>query len=517
LAYSQADNKNYNWFNKDYSTDKVEGVSTEKAYNELLKGKTSHTVIVAVIDGGVDINHEDLKDIIWTNDDEIPENGIDDDNNGYIDDIHGWNFLGNDKGENVKEDNLEVTRIYRNYKDKYAGKTEAEIPESEKKIFEMYKKSEEIYKKDFDEYSTQKSNIETFITNYDFTDKYLKDYFKKDSYSLDELKKIETTDTKFLQVISFQKYVLENKIEISSLNEYLEYLSGMVDYNLNIDFDGRSIVGDNEEIFDGKVYGNNDVKGPTADHGTHVSGIIGAIRDNNIGINGIADNVKIMVVRTVPDGDEHDKDVAKSIIYAVDNGAQIINMSFGKSLSPHKEFVDKAVKYAEEKGVLLIHAAGNDGENNDKGNNFPCDTYLDGTTASNWIEVGASSMNLDKELCADFSNYGIINVDVFAPGVNIYSTLPENTYKAQDGTSMAAPVTTGVATVLKSYFPHLTAVELKEILLKSVTKLEKKTVYMPLSSEEEGVKPSKVKFGQLSVTGGVVNLYNAIKTAQTEY
>lgn len=516
-AYSQEDNKNFNWFNKDYSTDKVTGVSTERTYNELLKGKESKTVVVAVIDGGVDINHEDLKDIIWINEDEIPGNGIDDDKNGYIDDVNGWNFIGNDKGENVNEDNLEVTRIYRAYKDKYADKKESDISDSEKKAFEMYKKSEEIYKKDLEKYSTQKKNMDVFIENFEFTDKYLKDYLKKEKYTLDDLNKIKTSNNQFIQVINFQKYVLKNNIDIEETKEYQDYIRKMVDYNLNVDFNGRSIIDDNEEIFEGKVYGNNDVKGPRAEHGTHVAGIISAMRNNNVGINGIADNVRIMVVRTVPDGDEHDKDVAKSIIYAVDNGAQIINMSFGKSISPYKEFVDKAVKYAEEKGVLLIHAAGNDSEDNDEGNNFPSDTYLDGTIAANWIEVGASSMNNNKELCADFSNYGIKNVDFFAPGVDIYSTMPENKYKSQSGTSMAAPVTTGVASVLKSYFPELTAAQIKEILMKSVVKLEKKTVYLPLSSDDERGKPGKVKFGQLSVTGGLVNLYNAVKIAQTEY
>jgi subtilisin family serine protease len=266
----------------------------------------------------------------------------------------------------------------------------------------------------------------------------------------------------------------------------------MLDYHLNTDYDPRSIVGDDYENQEEKYYGNADIKGPNAFHGTHVAGIIAAQRGNDIGIDGVSNAVKIMGIRVVPDGDERDKDVANGIIYAVDNGAKIINMSFGKSYGYNKTIVDKAVKYAESKGVLLVHAAGNDNKDNDKTNNFPNPRFLDG---------GKSSL-------APFSNYGMKNVDVFAPGVDIYSCKPENGYANASGTSMASPVTAGVCAVLKSYFPALTPADIKRIVETSADKsLAKKKLIIP------GEKKKKTKFTNLCRTGGVVDLYSAVQMA----
>jgi subtilisin family serine protease len=293
---------------------------------------------------------------------------------------------------------------------------------------------------------------------------------------------------------------------LKELKEAVDYYGVIVNYGYNENFDSREIVGDNISNLQEKNYGNNDVKGPDSNHGTHVAGIIAADRNNNLGIKGIADNVKIMVVRAVPNGDERDKDVANAIIYAVDNGAKIINMSFGKSFSPQKEAVDKAVRYAEQKGVLLVHAAGNDSEDIDVNKNYPSKFYLDGKEAKNWIEVGASSAGSDEDLVGSFSNYGRKMVSLFAPGVEIYSTVPDNKYKNNDGTSMASPATAGVAALLMSYFPELTALQVKDILMKSSRKFDNLKVQKPGGG--------KVDFNQLSASGGLVNAYEAVKMAK---
>ncbi|MEQ8424159.1 MAG: S8 family serine peptidase, partial [Cyclobacteriaceae bacterium] len=294
---------------------------------------------------------------------------------------------------------------------------------------------------------------------------------------------------------------------VSQLKEAAHHFEQVIKYGYNEDFDPRSIIGDNYDDPYEKGYGNNDVKGPDSRHGTHVAGIIAANRKNDIGIKGIADNVKIMSVRAVPNGDERDKDVANAILYAVDNGAQIINMSFGKSTSPRKEVVDKAVKYAEQKGVLLIHAAGNDSDDIDVEKNYPTRYYADGAEAKNWIEVGASSWGANKDFVGSFSNYGKKSVDVFAPGVEIYSTTPENTYENLDGTSMASPVTAGVAALIMSYYPEFSALEVKDILKQSTRKFDNLTITKPGGSDE-------IKFSDMSSTGGLINLYQALKLAE---
>jgi subtilisin family serine protease len=295
---------------------------------------------------------------------------------------------------------------------------------------------------------------------------------------------------------------------LEEFTEYVEYFEVQAKYGYNTEFDSRAIVGDQYSNLNEKGYGNSDVKGPDAEHGTHVAGIIAANRKNNVGIKGIADNVKIMSVRTVPNGDERDKDVANAILYAVDNGAHIINMSFGKSYSPDKEIVDKAVKYAESKGVLLIHAAGNDGNNTDEEVNYPSRYYQDNKEARTWVEVGASAWGADNSFVATFSNYGKKTVDLFSPGVQIYSTIPENKYKDNDGTSMASPATAGVAAILMSYFPDLTAVQVKDILRQSTRKFDNLKVVRPGGKDE-------VQFKELSSTGGLVNAYEAVKLAMS--
>lgn len=504
LAFAQTPPKN--WFNLDPDKDKFAGVSTERTYQDLLKGKSSQTIIVAVIDGGVDLTHEDLHANAWINTKEISGNGIDDDNNGYVDDINGWDFIGGKNGD-VDHDNLEITRIYRDLKKKYENANVATLSSTDKKEYEKYLKIK-------DNYETRLADTKKQLALYSSLNNNIKEVVKeigKDSITAEDVNNYNPADTNItgkmgkmilLGMLS-SGYTVKDLVE--ELDGAVKQFQGNIDYAYNLDFDPRYIVGDNYNDANQRDYGNNDVKGPDGLHGTHVSGIIGAVRNNGIGMDGVADNVKIMGVRVVPDGDERDKDVANGIIYAVNNGAKVINMSFGKGYGTNKKAVDDAVKYAVDHDVLLVHAAGNDNKNNDKSDNFPNDTYADGSgKAPNWLEVGACNYNFTA---APFSNYGRKNVDLFAPGMFIYSTIPGNLYKNEQGTSMASPVAAGVAAVIRSYFPTLTAAQVKKILMKSVTKVPGK-VSVP------GDAATTVKFKKLCVTGGIINLYKAVELAQ---
>lgn len=502
-----------NWYNLDYKTDGIMGISTEKAY-ELLKGRKSTPVVVAVIDGGVDVNHEDLKEVLWTNKNETHPNGKDDDGNGYVDDKYGWNFIGNANGENVNYDNLEVTRLIRKFEPKYISVLPTtRLSEAERREFVAYQKMISDYTTKMDEaqfgdvnYGRLKQSIDKILTA---IGKEAKEVTKEDLENFkaenDQQKLAIRIAKKETEGDGFEKFY-------NDIKEATDYFSTQVKYHLNKDYDPRSIIGDNYDDASERHYGNADVKGPDADHGTHVAGIIGAKRNNNIGINGVADNVQIMSIRVVPNGDERDKDVANGIRYAVDNGAKIINMSFGKGYYYNKKTVDDAIRYAMEKDVLLVHAAGNDGKNIDISPNYPTKYYTDSINAitgeaKGWITVGATSWKLDADLLADFSNYGYKSVDVFAPGVAINSTMPENQYKDQQGTSMAAPVVSGLAAILRSYYPQLSSTDVKNIIMKSVVKVDQK-----VKVKQEG-SSKKVYLDEISVSGGIVNAYNAIVEA----
>jgi subtilisin family serine protease len=502
-----------NWQNLDLNSDGVFGISTEKAYKNFLKGKKSTPIIVAVIDGGIDTEHEDLKKVLWVNQKEIPGNGIDDDKNGYVDDIHGWNFIGSPKA-NIHYDNMEVVRLVNKLQPKYAAALNSTpFTEEERKEFQTYKKV-------VTDYMAKLQSAQIGLQNTTMIKKYLDEIqtkLGKENPTASDFGDYKATNDIESQVIKFIRAELKKrdfKKFYEELNDGIKYYDTQVKYHLNVEFDPRvDSVGDDYANSYERYYGNNNVKGPDAEHGTHVAGIVGAIRNNDLGIKGVADNVKIMAIRAVPDGDERDKDVANSIIYAVDNGAKILNMSFGKAYAWDKKVVDDAVKYAVSKGVLLVHAAGNDGKNTEKEDNFPTRLFTDSLgktmgTAEGWIEVGASGWKNDESLVASFSNYGGKTVDVFAPGVKINSTMPGSTYKENDGTSMAAPVVSGLAALIWSHYPHFTAVQIKDIIMNSVVKVEQK-----LKIKENGDN-RKVLLSEISVSGGIVNAYNALQLAE---
>lgn len=505
--------KYVNWQNLDPKIDKTWGISTDRAYNELLVGKEPKKVVVAVIDNGVDINHTDLLDHIWVNEGEIPENGIDDDNNGYIDDVNGWNFLGNSQGENINEAPLEVTRLYSIYKAQFDSLDEEAIRNSGLVDYTYYKKVVDEFESENKKYSSYKGSYEMALIMYNTYDSVLTGIFGKSDYTQNELKGLKVEKKSLpAEAKAFMLRMKKYGYDRSTFNDGIKYFNNRLDYHLNAEFNSRTIIGDDIANWADNQYGNNQVSAADPDHGTMVSGIIAANRFNNIGMKGIAPNVVIMPIRTVPDGDEWDKDVALAIQYAIDNGAEIINMSFGKSFSPQKEFVDKVVKMADEKNVLLVHAAGNDNSNIDIEDNFPNKYTSDGQIlANNWITVGASAKDKKKnEFVADFSNYGKKSVDLFAPGHNILTTKPGNAYDIASGTSFSAPMVSGAAALIKSYYPNLTAAEIKEILLQSSTTKDIKVLLPGTSGKEKQYVP----FSSLSQTGGLLNVYAALQLAE---
>jgi subtilisin family serine protease len=482
------------WSHLDLVKDSIPGMSVDKVYSELLKGKTSAPIIVGIVDSGVDIEHEDLKSVIWTNKNEIPGNKIDDDKNGYVDDIHGWNFLGN-----CTKENYEYERIINN-----------------KKLVDeaTYLKAKAINDGKIEEANQTKFQIELALNGTKKADETLAKLLGKPTYTAEELDAIGSTDPEVVQSVTIMKQMLSYGLSVADLKKEIEkelesYIKVQSGENLKTNY--RKVVGDNPDDIKDTKYGDNNVMGPDKEeilHGTHVAGIVAQVRNNKIGGDGIANNVQILTVRAVPDGDEYDKDIALGIRYAVDNGAKVINGSFGKAFSPHKQWVYDAIKYAESKDVLIVHAAGNDAKDIDKEDNFPNDSDDKVTEfADNMITVGALNYEYGTNVVADFSNYGKLNVDVFAPGVKIYASTPNNTYQFLQGTSMASPNVAGVAALIRSYYPTLTAKQVKHILMDSGTAI---TTEVTIGGDPSNNRP----FSQLSQSGKMVNAYNAMVMAE---
>lgn len=500
------------WHLQKFEKTGVAGINLEEAY-AIIAGLPAKKVVVAVIDNGVDINHEDLKDVIWVNRDEIPGNNKDDDGNGYVDDVYGWNFLGNASGENIHYDNLEMTRIYASLDKKFQGKTEKDIPSADKADFELYQEfgatieeKRKEYEQNFMLYGMLNEAIETIISA-----KGTIELSKEDVQNLDiENQAVQRFKGPLGNVMEAENWTfakLAKEIERS-----YEYFYARYNYYYNPEVDARAIIGDNPANPRETGYGNGDVHGPDPFHGTHAAGVIAAVRNNGIGVDGVADQVEIMAIRAVPEGDEHDKDVANAIRYAVDNGADIINMSFGKGQSPLKDVVDEAIRYAAKNDVLIIHSAGNDAKENTPEGQFPNDRYrkapfLASKKAKNWIEVGASGPWPDASLAADFSNYSPIHVDLMAPGVSIYSTYTNSTYDWMDGTSFSGPVVSGVAAMIRSHFPQFKAKEVRDIILQSAYKPGQKVT-------KPGTDDVLVPMSDLCVTGGIIDARAAIQLAK---
>ena len=479
-SLSKIDKKN--WHNLDIEKDSVPGTSVERAYNELLNELKGKKVIVAVIDTGLDIDHRSLSENIWINKDE-KLNGKDDDNNGYIDDIHGWNYLGSSYNET-----RDMTRILRDNKINNR----------------KYNLVEEEIQKEIKNSNEQLNILNYYIQILDESKELLSDYLDNDNFSIQDVNNIETVDPKLNRAKNIYKDFEFYGYTKEYLNEGIDQFNDFINYHFNVEFNGRTTNDDIYDISD-RNYGDNNINNTkeSESHSTHVSGIISGnrkIEDGNKGINNLAE---IMVLRAVPNGDEYDKDVALAIRYAVDNGAKIINGSFGKYFSSNPEWVIDAIRYASDNDVLFIAGAGNESKDLDSlsNDNYPNDQYFNKAEFSDtFIKVGASSINLDENFTAYFSNYGKINVDIFAPGVDIYSSMPNNKYKFQDGTSMASPVVAGIASLIMSYFPRLSAKKVKEIILESGIDIDL----------EIGNLGDKKNFNEYSKSGKLINAYNAL-------
>ena len=508
-VYKDEDLKN--WQHTNPFDSHMPGMSTEKAYQELLKDKPAQTVIVAVIDAGMDINHPDLKDIIWTNKGEIPNNGIDDDDNGYVDDVHGWNFLGAKDGKMAGPEQLELTRIVAKYRKQWKDKIIDSIAPEDSEMFKMYQRAEKDLAKRLEDLKNLKERYNRFNAMYSSAEKALKEALGTDKLTKEAVKNLKSNDPMVNQAKQMYLAGLGNRLE-----GFKKYIDSQEKYNLNIDFNGR-IQGDDPDNINDRNYGNNNVIPPKADelHATHVAGIIAQIRHNGIGGDGVADHVLIMPVRAVPDGDEYDKDIALAFRYAVDNGAKVINTSFGKYYSPHKDWVWDAIKYAADHDVLIVNAAGNDGKDMDQYGDkmsYPNDGDVKGKEITdNFLNVGAIGPNYGADMVAPFSNYGKETVDVFSPGQKIYATVPFGDYKFLQGTSMASPDAAGVAALIRSRYPELTASEVKHIIMDSGLSPQ----IMVIKPEEDDYQgePKLVKFDSLSKSGKMVNVYNAILLA----
>lgn len=488
LSESQAQR----WGHLDLIRDTVPGMSVDRAYNELLQKRKGQTVIVGVIDSGIDLDHEDIKDVLWVNEREKPGDGIDNDGNGYIDDIHGYNFLGESYHEQ-----MEIARIIRlkigdeAYQAAAQTELDSKLPEAKAGL-------------------PQLQQIEQFVS---MAHQNIQKELGKEYYSIEDLEKYSPKTPQEEQLVGVLIQVMGMGQDIPSaladLNDGINYYKGQVDYHLNVDFDGRKPVGDEPYDFNDRKYGNGNptIRDEDESHGTHVAGIIAATRGNKKGVDGVAKNVKIMSLRAVPDGDEYDKDIALAIRYATDNGAKVINASFGKGFSPNAEWVYDALAYAASKDVLFVHAAGNDGADldNPENPNFPNDHKLQNAPeiVNNVITVGALTSSFGPNMIASFSNYGKQNVDVFAPGDAIYSSMPNNEYEFQGGTSMAAPAVAGIAALIRSYFPNLSAVQVKQIIMNS-------GIAPQVKVNIGGTDGTEKSFDELSKSGKIANLYNAI-------
>jgi subtilisin family serine protease len=495
------------WWLLDPEQDGVYGAAVERAYREVLTQRTpQRTVIVAIIDSGVDIEHEDLQGSLWRNPRE-QKSGRDDDGDGLVDDVFGWNYLGGADGRHVNEDTYEITRLYAACR-ALLGTAAAGAPQPAARV-----SAEDCpqIESDFTEKRVETQQMLAQIAEMNqavgFIVSVLRQQLRADSLTVESVTALTPLRNDVREARRIWLEMHTQGITPKVIEDELERLEKLMALGLNPEFDPRPIVGDDYANTRERVYGNADVTGPDASHGTGVAGIVAAGRGNDIGIDGIASAVQIMTLRAVPNGDERDKDVANAIRYAVDHGAHIINMSFGKAYSPEKAVVDDAVRYADERGVLLIHAAGNDAKDLATENNFPNRTYLSGATAQHWIEVGASDWRGAENLAAEFSNYGAQQVDIFAPGSQILSTAPGNTYEPASGTSFAAPVVSGVAALLMAYYPELTATQVRRILKDTVTPLGERLVVRPGGEE-------LVRFGELSVTGGIINAYRAVRMAE---
>lgn len=510
-----------NWHLLDFEEDGVYGISMEKAYLELLNGREPDTVIVAIIDSGIDTLHIDLRGVLWRN---TVEQGNDEDNNGYVGDQYGWNFLGGKGGRSLGIAPLEFMRQYFRLRNNYEGKELGDIQKKQRREYRLWEQVRDKFRGDSLELVTYYQEAYKELRKGDLRIREALDQQEYTASNLSTLDESQVSEDNRMYRKLVSRLTKENTTNIEILNDWQNRLVE-VERESRFSYAAyapkanqrQEIIGDDYYNFKDRYYGNSFIQDGTGSHGTLVAGLIGAIRDNAKGIDGVANAVKLMAIKTIPKkGDEYDKDVALAIRYAVDNGAKVINMSFAKDFSPEQLWVEQAIRYAKRKDVLLVQAAGNDGRNVDIIPKYPSSKPLDKQKRfPNMINVGASGPTAHN-LIADFSNYGQNMVDVFAPGMEINSTFIGGGCIKQSGTSMASPIVTGIATILRSYFPDLSAIEVKQIIEASVTKIDQ-PVRKPGLKFKDKQKKELVNMAQLCKTGGIVNAYKAIELAISQH
>jgi len=489
------------WHFKDIVLDTIPGTSLEKTYDSILKNKKGKEIIVAVIDMPIDIKHKNLKDNIWINKDEIPNNDIDDDDNGYIDDINGWNFIGNSNGKINRFVNYEVTRILKN--SNIEAKDYAPLAYLKNRYEERYTKALEDTS-----YINMVSNSKT--ENENIILKYLGNK-ALNSKNIDSLKKAHPNDTILQTAITVTNNFIKYGFTEDYISDYKIKAEERISKLLSLNYDERKIIGDDSEKIEDKDYGNNNVSQDSKflSHGTPISGLIIAKSINEEDSIEIVDHIKIMPLCISSYGNEHDKDIALAIRYAVNNGAKVINMSIGKEFSLHKNWVFDAFKYAEQHDVLIVSGAGNSKYDlNIYNHYYPNDNINNEREVSdNFIKIGATTYHVNEKLFWKYSNYGNIDVDVFAPGYRIYSTVPtEKKYKLQSGgTSLSCAITSNIAALIRSYYPNLSASQVKHILMDSGVEY----------TFNVKIGDTLLPFKTLSKSGKVVNAYNALIMADS--
>ncbi|TPN87974.1 S8 family serine peptidase [Aquimarina algicola] len=509
IALSEEQQKN--WQYKDIINDTIPGISLNKAYNKIIKNRRGEEIIVAVLDTDPDINHEDLINNIWINKDEIPNNNIDDDGNGYIDDINGWNFVSNAKGNSLTYVQMEETRILSKYNNYFEALDV--ISKKDKEKYELFKKADSSYRSIIKETKNSISKYHKYKTIRQRAFKIVSEFLSDTIITIEKLDKIKTSDSIIIKNTKILNHAIKKNFDDDYFNKLIREKDSILEFCMNINYDTRIRINDDQDDITDKKYGSpylsqniNKLK-----HSTAMSGMIAADRTNKIGLKGVTNNVKIMPLYFTAIGDYTDKDLSLAIKYAVDNGAKIINLSQGKSFSLNQNWVERAIKYAESKNVLIVKAAGNDNLNIDKSDWFPKDQIgKNGKEfVQNVITVGASTFFLNSKLKNNSSNYGKNNVDLFAPGYKVKALKPKNQYGIASGSSYSTAIVSGVAALIRSHHPDLSAFEVKDILMKSGVSYD-----IDVEIKQEDGSKKLVPFSELSKSGKIVNAYNALLMAE---
>jgi hypothetical protein len=487
--------KNYAGWHK-LCGENLRGANTEAA--RIYMGErwfgTKKNIVVGVIDSGIDTTLESVRPALWSNPKEKPD-GKDNDGNGYVDDLHGWNFLGTADGTfNMTSAGTQEFREFKRLYPKYKHVNAEEMANNaEYQYYLAMRKAAGIngYLRAY-AFAQQKAMARHAIDSI----AQAMPGIDADTMCVTNVMRLDVNEPRWESWVSAQIADIVRSGGSMTWAKFKQRQQAALQLmqnriaSIERDIDKRTLMGDNMNDASDIHYGNNTLTVDGCEHGTFVAGIIAGQTPDDKRYEGICPEAKIMTIRICPDGDEYDKDVSTAIRYAVDNGAKVINMSFGKYTSPQADMVNDAIAYAARHDALIVQAAGNDHKDIDRANYFPTAVDKQGRRFDNYIRVGATDMHGHA---SKISNYGARNVDIFAPGEYIASVFPGNKKDLSQGTSLAAPVVAGVAAMIRCYFPRLTATEVKHILMESASRMD-----------EQG----------LSVCNGIVDALAAVKMAR---